>query len=239
MNKMKQLIRQLVTTAIITLVVVGLAAGAMVFTGGFADSAAEKKSKADSQLSADTTQLNSVRQQLDRSGEAEKRFVDIQLNRTSTDYSNNIDKLKDWMRDAKGRYRFANNFKLNLPPEKAAEKPELAGLDYSINVRNDIVIELEAISDLHVFSFIEDLQKSAPGVARITELSVERRGDLQPQTYLQMTGGMAPYLVTAKLKFNWVGVNPKEKPEDATAKSAGAPASGEPAHAAPAAAGGM
>ncbi len=221
MNKLKALQKRLGIEAAIVLVALAIVGGIMSLTGGMAQSAAEKKAQAEAGLSQDTAQLNSIRSQLERSGEAEKRFVDIQLARTNSDFTNNVDALKEWMREAKNRYRFANNFKLNLPPEVPSDKSELSGMDYNITVRNDVTIELEAISDLHVFSFMRALRGGPPGFVRITQVDIERRGDMQPQVIAQMLGGVAPYLVTAKIQFEWVGINPKAKPAD------GAPADGE------------
>ena len=220
MNKLKQLTRQLVVLVVIAGAATAGAGVAWYATGEIADAAAEKKKQADTNLSQDTQQLNNVKSELDRSGEAEKRFVEIQQDHTSTDFTNNVDTLKEWMRDAKTRYRLANNFKLNLPQEKPADKSDLQNLDYDISLRKDVTIDLEAMSDLHVFSFVEELEKNIPGITRVTELTVERRGDIQPSTYAQMTGGMTPYLVTAKVKFDWIGINPKEKPDNGAAKAA-------------------
>ena len=228
MNKLRHMIRQLSILAVTVGAIVAGAGVAWYVTGNMADSAADKKKQADTSLSQDTSQLNTVSAQLDRSGEAEKRFIDIEASRTGTDFTDNVDTMKAWMRDAKAHYRFANNFKLSLPPEKPTDKADLQGLDYDITQRTDATIDLEAISDLHIFSFLEAMQKSAPGIVRITEFTVERRGDIQPSTYAQLTGGMTPYLATARIKFNWVGINPKDKGDKAAAAKPPAAAGGNP-----------
>lgn len=212
MNKMKSLTRRLVIEAAVIAALLSLIAGVLFFTGTFVTKAEETKTQAEGALTQDTSQLASIRSQLDRSGEAEKRYLEIQLKRTNADFASSTDALKVWARDAKQRYRFASNFKLNLPAEQKSTKPELTGVEYDIMVRDGITMELEAMSDVHIFSFIEDLERSAPGMARVTFVDLERRGDMQPQLFAQMVGGLAPPLVTARVQFSWIGVNPKPAP---------------------------
>ena|GEM_PF-2457133 len=210
MNKLKRLMKRLgVEAAVIVAILAGLG-GAMMLTNSMANAGVEKLKENMALLEQDRAQLAAMRSQLDRSGEAEKRFVEIQLDRSNVDFSSSTEALKDWARDAKVRYRFANNFKLNLPPQKLSDNPVLSALDYDIVVREGVGMELETISDLHVYSFLSDLQRSAPGFVRLTAIEVERKADINSQSVAQMVGGMAPTLVAAKIKFLWVGVNEKE-----------------------------
>ncbi|NDF13618.1 MAG: hypothetical protein EB060_12500, partial [Proteobacteria bacterium] len=156
MNKLKRLMKRLgVEAAVIVAILAGLG-GAMMLTNSMANAGVEKLKENMALLEQDRAQLAAMRSQLDRSGEAEKRFVEIQLDRSNVDFSSSTEALKDWARDAKVRYRFANNFKLNLPPQKLSDNPVLSALDYDIVVREGVGMELETISDLHVYSFLSD-----------------------------------------------------------------------------------
>lgn len=211
MTKLKQITKRLGIEAAIVLAILAGVGGIMMLTGSMATSADQKKTTAEGALAQDNSQLSSIRSQLEQSGQAEKRFVEIQLKRSNLDFSSTTEALKEWARSAKTRYRFANNFKLNLPPQKPSDKAELSGLAYDIAVREGITMELEAISDLHVYSFVNELQHGTPGLVRLQGIEVERKGDMMPQAIAQMMGGMNPNLVSAKIKFNWIGVNPKEE----------------------------
>lgn len=210
MNKLKQLTKRLGVEAGVVAGALVITGGAMMLTGSMLTSAEEKKLQAESSLTQDNTQLATMRSQLERSGEAEKRYIEIQLNRGNQDFSSSTDALRDWMRTAKDRYRLANNLKLNVPPSTKTTKQELATLDYDVLVRQGVTLELEAMSDLHVYAFLKELATGAPGIVRLQYLEMERKGDLNGQTVAQMTGGMAPTLVSAKMKFDWVGIEPKE-----------------------------
>jgi hypothetical protein len=225
MNKLKQLQKKLAVEAVIVLAILAGVGGLMMLTGNMADAAATKKTTADSGLSQDNAQLASVRTQLNRSGEAEKRFVEIQLNRGNLDFTSKTEALRAWMQEATGRYRFpTSTFKINLPPEVPSTKPELSGLEYAISVRENAGLTLDAISDLHVLSFIADMQRTAPGLVRLNSIDLERKDDMKPQVIGQMMTGAAPSLVSAKISFNWIGINPKEtKSVTPDGAAAGAP----------------
>ncbi len=224
MNKLKQLRRRLIRGVGIALGVMCLFVGLLLVTGSFADSSAQKKQQASSQLSLDQSQLNNLRTQFTKSGEAEKRFAEIILYHPNPDYQANSDTLKTMLRKSKEQFRFADNFKLTLAQEKISEKPEFSGLNYDIAVREPMRITLEAISDAHVFSFIDHLRTQAPGLVRITRLEVKRKDDIDSQILGKMNAGDAPALVEATLDFTWVGVQArKAEPAEAKPKSAGAP----------------
>lgn len=226
MNKLKQLQKRLGIESAIALVVLAGVVGLMMLTGNLAESAAQKKNTAEAGLSQDNSQLSAARSQLSRSGEAEKRFLDIQLARGNDNYASKSPDLYAWMTATMGRYRFpAASAKMALPAETAANKPELAGLEYNITQRTGATLDFEAMSDLHVYSFLNDLSRNAPGIVRVTSMSVVRSNDMTPQMIAQMVGGLAPNLVKASVTFDWIGINPKDVPADGTSPQ---PAPGAP-----------
>lgn len=223
MNKFKQLTKRIGIEAGVIFGILVVCFGIYTLTGSMVSSAEQAKTEAESALSQDRGQLANLRAQLDRSGEAERRFIDIQLKRTTMDFSSSTDTIKSWASNAKARYRLANNFRLSLPPEQPSDKPELSGLDYNITLRPGVTMELEAMSDTHVFSLVDDLQRSLPGLVRIKYVDVERKGELDGQSVAQMVGGMAPSLVASKIQFDWIGINPKEASANAAPAAGGMP----------------
>ena len=132
MNKAKQMQKSLGKLAAIVAGMVVVSIGAMFLTDSLADSAAQRKATAESARNSDNAQISTMRNQIEQSGDAEKRFIDIALNHTSSDYSANTDALKNWLRTKKDEYRFSDNFKLTLANEKKAEKSEFSALSFEI-----------------------------------------------------------------------------------------------------------
>ena len=132
----------------------------------------------------------------------------------NVDYTANNEGIKNWLRNAKNAYRFSNDFKLSITPEKPSDKTELNGLAYDVTMRPEMKIEFQAISDMHVFSFLKDFIKQAPGVVRIDSISLKRKGDMNNAVISQLTAGQAVFMVDASIKFSWIGITPKEAKPD-------------------------
>lgn len=221
MNKLKQLRRRLVRDVGIALAIVAAFGGLLFLTGTLAGGAQQKRNAATAQLGQDQTQLANLNNQFSKSGDAEKRFIDIALAHNNKDFSAGSDAMKDLLRKAKEKYRFATNFKLTLAAEKIADKPEFSGLNYDVTVREPMRIDLEAISDLHVFSFVDYFTRNAPGFIKIIRLDVKRKGEMDAAALGKMNTGDAPALVEANIEFTWIGIVPKKAAPAAT--SAGNP----------------
>lgn len=217
MNKAKQMQKKLVKLGAVVGGVVVLCLVVMMVTGSLADSAAQRKVNAENARNNDSSQISTMRNQIEQSGDAEKRFVDISLQHSSSDYSSNTDTLKTWLRDMKDKYRFTDNFKLTLANEKKSEKPEFSALNFDVTVREPMKLEFGAISDTHVYSFIEQLEQDMPGMVRVTKLDVSRKTDITTASLREFAAGTAPENVTAGVEFTWIGIAPKEeKKSDAT-----------------------
>ena len=211
MNKAKQMQKKLVKLGAIVGGAVVICIVVMVVTSSLADSAAQRKITAEGARNGDTSQIATMRNQIEQSGDAEKRFVDIALKHSSNDYSANTDTLKTWLRDMKEKYRFSDNFKLTLANEKKSDKPQFSALNYEVEVREPMRLEFSAISDTHVFSFINQLQHDMPGLVRITKLELDRKIDITTASLREFAAGSAPENVDADIEFSWIGIAPKEE----------------------------
>ncbi len=210
MNKYKRLQQDLIKRGISALAVVfGFAL--LYFAASEFEAGGEKaKADAESTLARDKAQVANLKNQLTQSSTAEKQFVDISLEHENPDFEANNEAIKNWLRMAKTQYRFSNDFKLSITPEKPTDKTELSGLAYDVTIRPEMKLEFQAMSDMHVFSFIKDFVKQAPGVVRIDGLSLKRKGDMNNATLSQMNAGQLIFLVDANVKFSWIGISPKE-----------------------------
>jgi hypothetical protein len=72
-------------------------------------------------------------------------------------------------------------------------------------------IDFQAVSDMHVFSFLEELRAAAPGLIRIDMVSLKRTADMLDASISQIASGSTPLLVDVKVEFTWIGIAPKEK----------------------------
>lgn len=209
MNKQKRLIKKLTSIAAAGLGIIVLLGGAFYLTGDMVESTTKDKSDAESAYNAVVAETGSLRNQLEKSGYAEEGFLKIQLARASGDFSTNIETMKDVLRLAKAQFRFATVFKLTGTPEISSDRSDLQGLNYSVSLRPTMKMEFEAMSDLHVFAFLEYLEKQAPGFVRMNTLKITRKGEMDASAISEMQRGGTPFLVSATAEFSWIGITEK------------------------------
>ncbi len=226
MNKYKQLTKKIARTGITAGAIVGAIAAVYVGVTMYAGSVSEERKKYEDQYTQDRGLLADLQSQMTKSGEAEKRYIAIQADRTNPDFEATMDGpggLNDFLRDAKTRYHFD---KLTIKPVKEvlSDKRELANIQYNVLLRPHLVIQFQAVSDVHVFSFIDDLRRAAPGYVHIDKVELKRTADINDSAVQQMQAGSSPILVNALIEFTWIRITPKESKDakDKTPAAAGA-----------------
>ena len=212
MNKYKQLTKTIIKLGVIAAIIIAVFVGIYIGISTYADGISENRKKVESQYTQDQGLLADLRKQMDMSGEAEKRYIAIQSDRTNQDFAATMDGpdgLNAFLRDAKTRYHFD---KLTIKPVKEvpSDKPELSNFPYNVVLRPHLVIQFQAVSDTHVFSFIDDLYRAAPGFIRIDKVELKRIADLSDTSLTQLQSGTSPILVTASIEFTWIRITPKE-----------------------------
>jgi hypothetical protein len=185
----------------------------MMVTGYFSESALESKNQAQSQFTQSESQLGLMRSQISKSDDAEKRYVDIKLNRDNEDFVNNTDQLKDLLRKMKEQYRLSDTMRLTISIEKPSEKPELQTLNYKVIVREDMEMAAGAISDVHFYSFIEDMKRRMPGIVRIKSVKLTRKSAMSMENLAQLGRGNKLELVDGSIKFTWLTLEDKNPPK--------------------------
>ena len=226
MNKYKQLMKKLTKTGILVGIIIAVFVALYVGVSMYADSISEERKKYENQYTQDRGLLADLTSQMNKSGEAEKRYLTIQADRTNPDFSATIDGpggLNDFLRDAKTRYHFD---KLTIKPVKEAPsgKSELVNFPFNVLIRPHLVIQFQAVSDVHVFSFLDDLRRAAPGFVVINKMELKRTADMTDNAVTQMQGGATPILVNAMIEFTWIRLTPKESKKAGAAGASGAPA---------------
>jgi hypothetical protein len=215
MNKHAQLRKDIIKTSVICGLVIAGFAGAYFGTSAMGESADAQKSDAEKVLTQDRARISDLTSQLDKSGIAEKRYLETQENRTTLDYESNSDTLKEWLKKAITQYRLSNSFKLSLTPDQVVDNKALNGTNYEAIEHVGMKIEYSSITDTHSFSFLQELMNNAPGFVVIENLSMKRIADVDKNVINLLQSGASPYLVETKITFNWIGLHEKvtKKPD--------------------------
>jgi hypothetical protein len=186
--------------------------------------AADAKKESDTltaSVMADENQLREIKNKIELSVGAEKRFSEIQLTRMEPSFLSKTELLVALLQESKNRYRLSGFKPLNIPPEMPSKVPALIDKEYNVVVRDGVTIEFEAISDVHVYSFLRHLLRHAPGFMRLQSIDIQRQEDLTPQSLAQLKAGQSLGLVVTKLQFTWIGIQPKPETNKPVAASTG------------------
>ncbi len=211
MNKQAVLKKALIKQGVVTAVILVIVGSVYFFTSSMLDASVPEKNNAESAFQKDQSDISTLKTQLDKSGIAESRFLEIRAERENLDFSSNKEALKEFLRDAQNRYRLSSSFKLNLTPEKLIENNNGGQSNYETYEHPGMRIEFSALSDAHVFSFLDDLKRNAPGIIKIETINLSRLGDIDKTTIDQIATGATPHTINAIIGFNWIGIKEKEK----------------------------
>lgn len=224
MNKQQQLTKQVTKSGILAIVVACVFAIVFYAANQFNAAAHNAKVNAENALSADMAKMASFTSQIDKSGDAVKRFISIEQARDNLVFAADIGVLSNWFKQAKQQYRFSDALAISIAPERPNDKSDLQTLDYTVTLRPDMEIKnIEAMSDIHIFSFLQEFMRHANGLVSVSHVKLSRKADLNPTALAQIQSGVAPVLIEGEIRFDWVGIVRKQKPEPAGVATGGTP----------------
>jgi len=187
----------------------------MMGTGYLSEGAIQRKNMAQSQFTQSESQLGMMRGQINKSDDAEKRYIDIRLDRNNDNFLNDTDELKELLKQMKEQYRLSDNMRLTISADKVSERPEFQALNYKVIVRDDMEITTGAISDVHLFSFLQDMNRRMPGVIRIKSFSMTRKSNMSFENLAQLSSGSRIEMTDGTIKFTWLTLEDKNPPKPA------------------------
>lgn len=85
-------------------------------------------------------------------------------------------------------------------PAASFKKKTLAG------IASLVKLEFGAMSDEQIFHFVQAILDRFPGYVKINTFTLERGGEITPDTLRNAGRGQFPELVKGKMEFYWVGV---------------------------------
>lgn len=210
MNKYQKLLKQLIATGIKCGVAIAIAGAIFAGASTYEGSVLQQKKEAEDKLAQDESLLTTLTAQLDSTDSAQKKFIELQGGRAISDFSANFETFQTFLKGRKDFYRLSIEI---LPAKEAiSDKPELKNFTHDVMVRPKVELTIKAISDVHVFSFIQDMQRNAPGLVHIEKVTLKRleKSDFNEQAYDTLKSGASPLLVEATIQLTWLRFVPKD-----------------------------
>ncbi len=106
------------------------------------------------------------------------------------------------------QHRIAN-LTLQMTPQNryGQEDPSSVGVE---PVFREVTLSLSALSDLHIYAFLQDLERSMPGYMHFTKATVTRIRPLSDDILREVSVGSTPALVSGNITFVWLGITQKK-----------------------------
>lgn len=128
------------------------------------------------------------------------------------DFKIDRDQATDIFNTLRRKYRISN-LSMTITPKSTMINPELERPTAEITF-SEASLEFDAMSDIHVFSFIHDAEETLSGFLRITQFQIERQRKITPDVYISLSKGEEPRMISARVNFMWLGIDEKHKVTD-------------------------
>ncbi len=115
------------------------------------------------------------------------------------------------------RSKFRLKIDLNMSASKKIDSPVYAKKS-AVMTYNEVTLNIEAMTDQDIYHLINALQADFPGAVKVTSLTVTRESKVSKEALITIADKGHVTLVTAKLIFNWFGIEPVEAPESTEGK---------------------
>lgn len=216
--------KKLILDAVKMAVVIGIAGGIYFATSMWAGSVDKEKQTISGQASQQQSEIGAMHSKIDNSGTSKKLYTSVVEERGNEDFEIDTDKVRDVLQELVKQHRISLSDKLEYSAEHELKHPELTALTTPVFVRQDAKLRFSAISDLHVYAFIDGLARKLPGVIRITQFKLTRKAPLDTDTIAQLAEGKQVNTVDAELTFDWFGFKPVPEKQEPAAAENNAPA---------------
>lgn len=210
MKKHSILLKRLTRVGGLSLMVV--CASVVLYT--MLDSAAEEKaaelSRKRTDLSFKQTEVNTFTNQLENSKGAQAEFAKYLLTRNNQQFAVDVDSVKVLLNQLRDQLGLGQDLRLTLSSELPLNDSKLSALPHTILWREGTKLSITALTDLHIYTFVEALTRRLPGLMQITGLRVSRKGQgLDPRTLAMIGSGNRLDLAEAEVTFNWYNIQRK------------------------------
>ena len=100
--------------------------------------------------------------------------------------------------------------KYNINAVMSKENAAAAISDHVI-LQSPVSVQIDALDDVDVYSFLYWIENGFPGQALITDITLERKQDIDENVLKQIGNGTPAVLMTASINFAWNTFVPRDK----------------------------
>lgn len=127
-------------------------------------------------------------------------------------YLINREQATDIFDHLRKKYRISN-LSMTVTPKEVMRNADLERPTAQVTV-SEASLDFDAMSDVHVFSFLQEAADTLPGFLKVTRFRITRQRKITPDVYVSVSKGEVPRMVTAEVGFMWLGIEEKNKVVD-------------------------
>lgn len=220
MKKLQAERKKLIVDGIKIAIAVGGCIAVYVGASMWSASVLQGKTDAENKVSQQRAEIANLNTKIDTAESSQKVYVQVVDARKNEDFSIQNEQVREVLQKLIKQYRLSVRDKLEYSAER---KVTPSGLTIStpMVVRQDTKLSVSAISDLHVYGFVQALSQELPGIIRFTKFKVTRKDPMDEAVLQQLALGKTIYTVDAEMTFDWYGFNPAPQADNAPLPGSG------------------
>lgn len=221
MSKLERLKKKVIIEGIILVVFLGLIGTGAYVLSSMHDAIAQEQTQLDASIHTISAQISEEEKKIGVVRSSLEEFNALKSRLDAGGLSIDRSKAEAVLNTLRTKYR-VSNFQATVSAEQLITGEGYDGKTVEMS-QSDIKMDFNAMSDVHVFSLMEELKTLLPGYVRVYDFSIRRPEKLTPEHFAAMTKGETPALVNAKISAVWIGLRLPQKPKDDAAVPASPP----------------
>jgi hypothetical protein len=215
MTKLQHLKRRLIRLSAISTGVVLAISVATWLASDYAASQEQAKRDMENKLQMTRSQIEQLEQKFNIYETSFNAYVKTESTLSEGGYTLDISKARKMMDALRTTYRISNlNAEISTQSTYNDSEEENAKYIGFEPVFRNVTLSLSALSDAHIYAFLEAIRQKLPGHVRFTKLQMARMKPLSDDVLVEISRGSTPALVNANVGFLWLGIAAKKKAEE-------------------------
>ena len=203
MKKYNTLKKKLIKEGVIAAGVLAFLAGVMLLVGSLVTSLERDNRTADANKRSIVKKINKLEDKHQIVTSSISEFQELRERETEGQFRIDRNEIQRILDDMRKRYRISN-LSLSVGPI-APVRGETFDKETLITKNTRLEISFGALSDVHAFSFMNDVLNNTPGFMKIVSFNIERERKISNDVYISVSRGEEPRMVSVNASIEWLG----------------------------------
>lgn len=206
MRKLEKMKKRVIVEASIAGGIVLVAVGILVFAMHLTSTHTDEMTIAKNAVQAERVKLDDLNKQIEKTGISSQVYEEVVGRKANLNFALDRTALRAVLSQLKGRYRLSHLAMEVSPAEKFTNKELEALAIEAMQMR--VKLNISAMSDTHIYSFLQDMQQALPGLIKPVVVNLKRDRKFDMEALTQIKAGNTLPMVSGVIEFMWYGFKP-------------------------------